>query len=206
VVTTERPTFLAEPPATGDAARLYDAQRDSDGYVWNLTRLWCWRTDTFDAFVKLRAELMDGSSLTDRDWAVLVTATASALGDSYCSLAWGPKLAKLSDADTAADVIRGVARPDGLGEREAALAAWARRLVHDPNGTTAADVDALRAVGLDDREIFEATAFVGLRLAFSTINAALGAGPDQQLAAAAPESVRAAVGYGRPAGAEPSVA
>lgn len=205
-MTTERPTFLGEPPATGDAVRLYDDQRDSDGYVWNLTRLWCWRTDTFEAFAKLRTELMERSSLADRDWAVLVTATASALGDSYCSLAWGPKLAKLSDAETAADVIRGVARPDGLGEREAALAAWARRLVQDPNGTAPADVDALRAVGLDDREIFEATAFVGLRLAFSTVNDALGAGPDQQLAAAAPESVRTAVGYGRPTGAEPSSA
>lgn len=203
-MTTEAPTFLGEPPATDDAVRLYGDQRDSDGYVWNLTRLWCWRTDTFEGFVKVRNGLMSGSTLTDRDWAVMVTAMASTLGDSYCSLAWGPKLAKLSDADTAADVIRGVAQPARLDAREAALAAWARQLVRDPNGTTTADVDALRAVGLDDREIFEATAFVGLRLAFSTVNDALGVCPDQQLAAAAPESVRAAVGYGRPAGVEPS--
>lgn len=203
MTTAEAPTFLAEPPATGDAVRLYEDQRESDGYVWNLTRLWCWRPDTFEAFAKLRTDLMDGSTLTERDFAVLVTATAATLGDSYCSLAWGPKLAKLSDPEAAADVLRGVERPDGLGEREAALAAWARRLVRDPNGTTRADVDALRAVGLDDREIFEATAFVGLRLAFSTVNDALGAGPDEELAAAAPESVRAAVGFGRPAGAAP---
>ncbi len=42
MTTTEAPTFLAEPPATGDAVRLYEVQRESDGYVWNLTRLWCW--------------------------------------------------------------------------------------------------------------------------------------------------------------------
>jgi hypothetical protein len=35
------------------------------------------------------------------------------------------------------------------------------------------------------------------------VNDALGAGPDEELAAAAPESVRAAVGFGRPAGAAP---
>lgn len=199
------PTFVDEPPETDDSRRLYDEERAEDGYVWNVTRLWCWRPDTYEAFTHLRAELMTGSALTDRDWAVLVTATASALGDSYCSLAWGPKLAKLAGVEAAAGLIRGVERPAGLTEREAALAAWARALVRDPNGTSPADVERLRGAGLGEREIFEATAFVAFRLAFSTVNDALGAGPDRQLADAAPEAVRAAVGYGRPAPAEPSL-
>ena len=55
---------------------------------------------------------------------------------------------------------------------------------------------ALRT-SLDDREIFEATVFIAFRLAFSTVNDALGAAPDAQLAAAVPEIVRAAVTYGR---------
>jgi hypothetical protein len=42
------------------------------------------------------------------------------------------------------------------------------------------------------------TAFIDFRLAFSTINDALGAAPDLEVAAAAPEPVRAAVSYGRP--------
>lgn len=91
-----------------------------------------------------------------------------------------------------------------MSEREQVLAAWTRRLVVDPNATTADDVARLRAVGLGDREIFEATAFVAFRLAFSTVNDALGAEPDRQLADAAPDPIRAAVGFGRPAGAEPS--
>ena len=41
---------------------------------------------------------------------MLVTATASQRGDSYCSLAWGTRLARLTDADAAADVIGGGAR------------------------------------------------------------------------------------------------
>ena len=45
--------------------------------------------------------------------------------------------------DLAGDVLRGV--DDELDERERLLAAWARRLAGDPNGTTPADVDALRA-------------------------------------------------------------
>jgi len=200
----DAPTFLGEPPATDDARRLYEQQRAVDGYVWNFTRLWSWRPDVHEGFVKLRGELMGASSLTDRDWAVMVTATASALGDSYCSLAWGPKLAKLSDDATAVDVIGGAEQPAGLSEREAVLAAWARRLVRDPNGTARSDVDRLRAVGLSEREIFEASTFIALRLAFSTVNDALGAGPDRQLADAAPEQVRNAVTYGRTPAAEPS--
>lgn len=202
----EPATFLEEPPETDDTRRLYDEDRAEDGYVWNVTRLWCWRPDTHEGLAALRARLMDASSLAERDWAVMVTATASALGDSYCSLAWGPRLAKLSDPDTAAEVIGGVERPAALSDREAALADWARTLVRDPNATTPTDIERLRAVGFSDREIFEATAFIALRLAFSTVNDALGASPDSQLAGAAPPAVRDAVTYGRAAAVQPSQA
>jgi hypothetical protein len=65
-----------------------------------------------------------------------------------------------------------------------------------------ADIERLRELGLGDREIFEATAFVAFRLAFSTINDALGAAPDKQLADIAPP--RAALDYGRPPSPAPS--
>ena len=61
-------------------------------------------------------------------------------------------------------------------------------LLHDVEGANR----KLRELGLGDREIFEATAFVAFRLAFSTINDALGAAPDKQLADTAPTQVRAA--------------
>jgi alkylhydroperoxidase family enzyme len=195
--------LIEESPRSQDRDAAYASDRDSDGYVWNVTRLWGWRADVYRDFAALRSSLMASSSLTDRDWAVLVTAAAAQLGDSYCSLAWGPKLAKLTDSETAAQLIAGEPTP-ALSEREQVLALWTRRLVVDPNATTADDVARLRAVGLGDREIFEATAFVASRLASPTVNDALGAEPDRQLADAAPDSIRAAVGVGRPAGAEPS--
>jgi alkylhydroperoxidase family enzyme len=84
-----------------------------------------------------------------------------------------------------------------LTSRERALATWAGELVRNPSAITAEDVDRLRAVGLTDQEIFDVTAFVAFRLAFSTVNDALGARPDWQLAEAAPATVRDAVSYGR---------
>jgi uncharacterized peroxidase-related enzyme len=199
----EQTMFLGEPPASDASEVAYDADRDSDGYVWNVTRLWSWRPDLYESFAALRASLMTASALTDRDWAVLVTATAAQRDDSYCSLAWGPRLAKLSDDETAAQVIAGAPAPE-LSDREAALAAWARQVVRDPNATTDRDLARLREVGLGDRELFEATAFVAFRLAFSTVNGALGAAPDKQLADAAPDVVRAAVTYGRAPSPAPS--
>jgi uncharacterized peroxidase-related enzyme len=195
--------FLDEPPASEARDAAFDEDREADGYVNNVTRLWSWQPDLAAAFSALRSELMRSSALTDRDWAVLVTSTASELKDSYCSLAWGARLAKLTDDGTAAEVIAANPAP-ALSEREAALADWARQVVRDPNATTRTDVELLRKLGLSDREIFEATAFVAFRIAFSTINDALGTLPDKQLADTVPAPVRAAVDYGRPPSAAPS--
>jgi alkylhydroperoxidase family enzyme len=84
-----------------------------------------------------------------------------------------------------------------LTDSEKALARWARQLVRDPNSTGPDDVQALREAGFTDSQIFAVTTFVALRLAFSTINDALGAPPDAGLRASAPAIVVAAVTYGR---------
>lgn len=191
-------SFLDEPPETESSRRLYEEDLSSDGYIGNLTRLWCWRPDVLESFLALRGLVTDGSALRPDDIAVLVAAAASEVGDSYCSLAWGTRLAALVGDQTAADVLGGGS--GDLDERKRALADWARKVVRDPNATTEADVDSMRKAGLDDRAIFEATAFVAMRLAFSTVNDALGAAPDLQLERAAPEAVRRAVTFGRAAG------
>ena len=196
--------FLDEPPDSADATATQDSARGSEGYVANFVRLWCWRPDLFHTFVDLRLALMGSTTLSDREQAIIVTATVSAMGDSYCSLAWGSKLAKLAGDETAAGVITGRI-PDDLSARESALAEWCRTVVRDPLATTAGEVAALRDAGFDDREIFEATLLLGLRLAFSTVNDALGALPEQQVAEGAPAPVRDAVTFGRPAADHPSL-
>jgi uncharacterized peroxidase-related enzyme len=189
-------SFLQEPPASPQAQALYDGDLKDDGYVWNVSRLWAHQPGTMNGLFDLMSEAFKPSGLSFRQRGILVTATASALGDSYCSLAWGGKLGKASDAALAAGVLNG--SDAGLTDQEKAIAAWARKVARDPNATTPADIQALRDTGLDDRQIFAITAFVALRLAFSTINDALGAQPDAQLAQSLPPQVRKAVTYGRP--------
>jgi alkylhydroperoxidase family enzyme len=127
---------------------------------------------------------------------VLVCATAASLGDSYCALAWGNRSTAQADVSSTAAVLN-ASHGGALDEREHALAAWARKVVADPNATESDDVDALRGVGLSEREIFEATVFIAFRLAFSTVNHAASVEPDRQLADAAPSEVRQVVGFGR---------
>src|SRR6476659_9791118 len=143
-------SFLGEPPESADAQRLFDGDMKGLGHVMNVTRLWAHDPATYDALSELLGHVTRAGSLTQRQRAILITCCASTLGDSYCSLVWGGKLADATDAKAAADVLRG--DDSALDDSERVLARWARRLARDPNSTTAADVQELRAAGFDDAQ------------------------------------------------------
>jgi alkylhydroperoxidase family enzyme len=189
-------SFLEEPSMTPSAQALYDEDVTDSGYVWNASRLWAYQPETLEHLFAVMSEAFKASGLSFRQRGILVAATASTLGDSYCSLAWGGKLAGATDPGLAAAVLGG--SDQGLTEQECAMASWARLVAKDPNATTSADIKTLRDAGLSDEQIFAITVFVSLRLAFSTVNDALGAHPDAKLVASLPPAVVAAVTYGRP--------
>lgn len=164
------------------------------GWVMNVSRLWSWQPESQEALFDLLGAVSEGFSMRQRG--VLVAACASTLGDSYCSMAWGGKLAKESDTRTAVGVLTG--SDVGLTRSEKAMASWARAVATDPNAITQEDVDDLRAAGFSDADVFAMTVFVALRLAFSTVNDALGSQPDPELRGFSPPEVIAAVDYGRP--------
>jgi uncharacterized peroxidase-related enzyme len=188
--------FLEEPPTGPQAQELYDEDMAESGYVWNVSRLWAYQPDTVKRLFELMSQAFKPSGLHFRQRGILVTAAASALGDSYCSLAWGGKLSGVSEPAVAAGVLKGT--DAGLSDQEKAMASWARKVVADPNATTPQDLQELRDAGLTDQQIFAITAFIALRLAFSTVNDALGASPDSQLVSSLPPAVTGAVTYGRP--------
>ncbi|GAA1313791.1 hypothetical protein Psi02_64870 [Planotetraspora silvatica] len=192
----DRSGFLRPPDPTADTQRLYDEDVADLGYVMNLTRLWAHQPATADGLFDLMRRSLADHGLTKRERAVLVAACASAFGDSYCSLAYGARLADAAGEETAAAVLRG--DDDALTAAERALAGWARKVARDPNHTGEADVQELRDAGFDDAMIFAITVFVALRIAFSTVNDALGARPDAELGATAPQAVLGAVTFGRP--------
>jgi alkylhydroperoxidase family enzyme len=188
-------SFLREPPTSAARAQRYQEDLDEDGFVWDATRLWSHQPDLWDQLAELFGRAADAAGLAPRDKAMLVLGTASTLGDSYCSMAWGRFLTEWADADTARAVLAGDDAP--LTDRERALAAWARRIAADPNATTAEDVQALRDAGFDDAGILALTTYAALRLALSTTNDALGARPDAALADMLEPPVRSAITWGR---------
>ena len=200
---SSRPHYLNDPVHTPEAQALFDTDIHDAGYVMNASRLWAYQPAAIaELFDLLKATTVAGA-LTLRQRGVLVTATASTIGDSYCSLSWGSKLADAADADIAAGVICG--GDDRLTAPEKAMARWARSIAKHPNNTTPDDIEALRDVGFSDEQIFAMTVFVSLRIAFSTVNAALGAHPDAALGSTVPDAVLDAVTYGRPIQASPTV-
>jgi uncharacterized peroxidase-related enzyme len=196
-------SFLEELPVSASVQALYDEDIAEDGYVSNASRLWAHQPQTLTQLFGLMTEAFKPSGLALRQCGILVSAAASAMGDSYCSMAWGAKLSRASDAAVAAGVLNG--SDVGLTDQEKAMATWARKVATDPNATTPADIQALREAGLDDGQIFAITAFVALRKAFSTVNDSLGAQPDAQLAQSLAPQIREAITYGRAAAQTPPI-
>ncbi|GAA1013244.1 hypothetical protein Aple_053370 [Acrocarpospora pleiomorpha] len=188
--------FLGMPEADDDAKRIFEEDVEELGYVMNVSRLWAYQPRTVMSLFGLLREASSPHGLDARQRSILVVACASAFGDSYCSLSWGVRLAGVADEAIAAGVLLGT--DAGLSDQERAMARWARKLARDPNRTTEADIQELRDVGIGDDKIFAMTVFVALRLAFSTVNDALGVPPDSEYRTHAPAAVLNAVTYGRP--------
>lgn len=188
--------FLDEPGPSPGRDRMYQDDIADQGYVMNLTRSWAWHPVLSDGLVELLDEARVAGDLSLRERALLVTSAASALGDSYCSLAWGKRLAELTDVGTAAAVVGGKS-PESLPEDEAVLVEWGRLLATDPNSATPAHIARLRALGYDDGRILAMTVWTALRVAFSVVNDALGSRPDAELVDAAPPGLVATIDFGR---------
>src|ERR1700678_2266567 len=98
-------SFLQEPPVSPQVQALYDEDLEDGDYVWNVSRLWAHQPDTVRQLFGLMSEAFAPSGLTFRQRGILVTAAASSLGDSYCSLAWGGKLGKAAERAVAAGAV-----------------------------------------------------------------------------------------------------
>jgi SAM-dependent methyltransferase/alkylhydroperoxidase family enzyme len=192
--------FLAAAAPSAEAQRLFDDDVAEIGFVMNASRVWAHLPSVNEDLFALMKLAVDAAGLTIRQRGILVTACAAARGDSYCALMWGHRLAGEAGELTAATVLGG--DQSVLHDADRTLARWARRVVTDPNSVTAADVQDLRRAGWTDRQVLAITVFVALRLAFSTVNDALGAQPDHALRDLVAESVRSAVTFGRPMASE----
>jgi alkylhydroperoxidase family enzyme len=192
----DRASFLDDPGVDEHVERMYASDLSGQGYVAHLTRVWANSPEALAALSYVLKRASDTAGLDGRQRSLLVTACAATIGDSYCSLAWGRKLTDAAGVEVVRAVLSGDDGP--LDVRQRALASWARKVAGAAAGTTGSDVEELRAAGFDDAQVVAVTVFVAQRMAFSTVNAALGAAPDVELGETVDPAVRDAVTWGRP--------
>ena len=171
-------SLLGEAPTSAAAAALSSQDLDTLGFVANVTKLWMHDPTAWDELFTLIGSTAQAAGLSIAERGVATVIATALAGDSYCPLAWGNKLAGETTPELAASVLRG--SDDMLDDRSRAVAAWARKIASEPRSTTAADLDPLVAVGFDHAQILRLTLFVSLRIAFSTVNGALGAQPEHE--------------------------
>jgi hypothetical protein len=90
---TQDSSFLSSAPLSPEAKKMFDGDIEGMGYVANVSRLWAHLPAALNDIADLMGRTVDAGGLSPTQRAVLVTATASTLGDSYCSMAWGKRLA-----------------------------------------------------------------------------------------------------------------
>ena len=94
--------FLRRAEVSDAAQAIFDEDIDEAGFVMNVSRLWAHRPEAMVALFELMGRVTSARPFTARERGILVTACASTFGDSYCSLAWGTKLAGIADPGFAA--------------------------------------------------------------------------------------------------------
>ena len=120
---------------------------------------YAWRPEHFRAFFGYYDTLMRGDSGLSRSERELIAVAVSAANEClYCTVAHGAALRVLSKNAVIADQVTANHRHADLTPREKALVEFAVTLTREPARVGSADVDALKAHGLSDADVWDAGA------------------------------------------------
>ena len=134
-----------------------------------------------------------------RRYELATLAAARRLRSSYCMLAHGSVMLAKGYAEP--DELRAIAtdhRAAGLDPVDVAVMDLADKVVADATSITEADIDAARATGLSDPEIFDVVLAAAARCFMSKVVDAIGALPDHEYEQRLDPELREALVVGRP--------
>ena len=171
---------VPEEQADGPVAAMYETDRQTFGHLPNFTMGLSARPDVYAAWRALNGAIKSNMDL--RRYELATVAAARRLRSSYCTLAHG---SVLMDKFLAPDVLAAIVSDHhdaGLDPIDVAVMDLADKEAQDATSVTQADVDALRAHGLSDAEIFDVIAAAAARCFFSKVLDGVGAQPDAKYA------------------------
>ena len=167
---------IPETEAEGELREIYEGDEQTLGYVPNHAKVFSLRPDVLAAWRGLQGSIRKNLRL--RRYELVTLAAAQALDCRYCLLAHGAILTKNGVGVDQLRALLSDFHDAGLEPAEVALMDFAQKIARSANEITQADVDALRALGLEDVEILDAALAATLRSFASKTFNALGAESD----------------------------
>ena len=163
--------------ATGEIAKLYDAEIASMGRVMEATQCWSARPDIIVPVESLLHQIRDGFSLDLVDFRLITFVAARLVPSSYCSHVYFKILSEMLDRETAIAVHRDY-RNAGLSDRQVAMLEYAEKITRNASMISEQDIDKLRAVGFSDLNIADIALAASFRNFMSRYFDAVGASPE----------------------------
>jgi uncharacterized peroxidase-related enzyme len=139
-----------------DLREAMDAAASKAGFTPNVFLAYAHKPEHFRAFFRFYDVLMKGESGLDRvDREMIAVAVSAANQCGYCTAAHGAALRILSKHPLVADQIIANYRAADVTPRRRAMLDFAVKLTLAPGAVEPADVDALRAHGLSDADVWD---------------------------------------------------
>ena len=162
-------------------SRLWDKAQEAFGFVPNVFRAQALNGEQFLAWWGYFNLLVNKEGhLSNADRELLAVVVSSVNRCTYCEISHGAALRTFTEDAVTSDLVASNWRQADLSEREAAMCAYAEKLTLHPAEVTEADLEPLRAVGLDDHQIVELVQVVGMFNLTNRVSTALGFVPNAE--------------------------
>jgi uncharacterized peroxidase-related enzyme len=169
---------IDEAEAIGDVAEVYRRVKTQTGFIMEATQCWSTRPEIMKLWLTFFDHLKSRLSISQCDWRLITFVAAQRIPSTYCSLVYGRQLVDDLGSEEKVLAVQKDFRAAGLSERDVAMLAYAEKVSANAASIAEADIEDLRAAGLDDAEIFDIALCAGIRCFLSRFFDAVGAEPD----------------------------
>jgi uncharacterized peroxidase-related enzyme len=186
---------ISEEKAEHKVQEVYQAAKETMGYVPNYVKAFSVHPEVYEAWTKLLGAIRGKMRL--RRYELVTFATALELECTYCTFAHGAVLRKnFFTAEQLVAICKDFHNAN-LSDEEVALMDFAQRITKKANQIDEKDFDILRGYGLSDEEIFDVVLACTARNFFSKTLDSIGTIPDDIYKDLEPELIKA-FSVGRP--------
>ena len=169
---------IADKDAAGPVADIYAAQKAKLGFVMEATQCLTARPDLLPAYTEFYKKVLDGFTLTMREWRLITLVAAKHIPSTYCSHVYGKQLLEHLGSKEAVLAVQRDFRKAGLPAKDVEMLAYAEKVTRDAKSISQADIDRLRAVGFTDPQISDIALCAAFRNFVSRFFDAMGAGTE----------------------------